>query len=95
MSLFAVVGFQIMATTFFQSIGAAAKSIFLSLTRQVLFVIPLLLTLPRAFGLHGVWICFPVSDLAATLVTAAMIAWQLRRFSRAAGAADAGAMAGK
>lgn len=80
MSLFAVVGFQIMATTFFQSIGAAAKSIFLSLTRQVLFVIPLLLTLPRAMGLQGVWVSFPLSDLAATLVTAAMIAWQLRRF---------------
>lgn len=81
MSMFFVVGFQIIATTLFQSIGAAAKSIFLSLTRQVLFVIPLLLTLPPLLGLRGVWICFPVSDLAATLVTALMVAWQLRRFS--------------
>ena len=81
MNMFFVVGFQIIATTLFQSIGAAAKSIFLSLTRQVLFVIPLLLTLPPLLGLRGVWICFPVSDLAATLVTALMVAWQLRRFS--------------
>ena len=82
MSMFFVVGFQIIATTLFQSIGAAAKSIFLSLTRQVLFVIPMLLTLPPLLGLRGVWICFPMSDLAATLVTAFMVAWQLRCFSR-------------
>ncbi len=80
MSLFFVVGFQIVSTTLFQSIGAAAKSVFLSLTRQVLVLIPLLLTLPAAMGLHGVWL-FPLSDLAATIITAAMAAWQLRRFS--------------
>ncbi|MDE6270557.1 MAG: MATE family efflux transporter [Muribaculaceae bacterium] len=82
MSLFMVVGFQIVATTLFQSIGAAAKSIFLGLTRQVLFIIPLLLTVPRLMGLRGVWLSFPLSDLAATLVTAAMVWWQLRAFSR-------------
>ena len=81
MSLFFVVGFQIVSTTLFQSIGAAAKSVFLSLTRQVLVLIPLLLTLPAAMGLHGVWLSFPLSDLAATIITAAMAAWQLRRFS--------------
>lgn len=82
MSLFMVVGFQIVATTLFQSIGAAAKSIFLGLTRQVLFIIPLLLTVPRLMGLRGVWLSFPLSDLAATLVTAAMVWWQLGAFSR-------------
>ncbi len=79
---FWVVGFQVVATTFFQSIGKAGKSIFLSLTRQVIFLIPLLLTLPRHLGLEGVWLSFPVSDALATIVTAAMIFWQFRQIAR-------------
>lgn len=75
---FWVVGFQIVSTTFFQSIGKAGKSIFLSLTRQVIFLIPLLVLLPRYYQLDGVWASFPVSDIFATVVTAAMIWWQFR-----------------
>lgn len=75
---FCVVGFQIVSTTFFQSIGKAGKSIFLSLTRQVLFLIPLLLALPRSFQLDGVWASFPTSDVFATIVTVAMIWWEFR-----------------
>ncbi|MDE6453771.1 MAG: MATE family efflux transporter [Muribaculaceae bacterium] len=82
MGAFPVVGFQIVATTLFQSIGAAGRSVFLSLTRQVLFVIPLLLVLPDAMGLRGVWLSFPLSDVAATLVAGGMTWWQLRRFGR-------------
>ncbi len=78
---FSVVGFQIVATTFFQSIGRVGKSIFLSLTRQVLFLIPLLFILPDYFGLNGVWLSFPGSDLIATLVTAGMIMLEFRRLS--------------
>lgn len=80
--VFWAVGFQVVATTFFQSIGRAGKSIFLSLTRQVIFLIPLLLTLPQAFGLDGVWFSFPSSDALATLVTAVMIAWQMHHLTR-------------
>jgi len=83
MLCFFVVGFQIVSTTLFQSIGAAAKSVFLSLTRQVLVLIPLLLILPGHMGVHGVWLSFPLSDLAATVITALMAAWQLRRFRSA------------
>lgn len=83
MLAFTVVGFQIVSTTLFQSIGKAAASIFLSLTRQVLFLIPLLLILPPKFGLNGVWAAFPVSDLIATVVTAIMVWWQLSRFRKA------------
>ena len=75
---FSTVGIQIVSTTFFQSIGASAKAIFLSLTRQVIFLIPLLLWLPSFMGVDGVWISFPVSDLLATVVTACMLIWQLR-----------------
>lgn len=69
---FWMVGVQITSTTFFQSIGKAGKSIFLSLTRQVLFLIPLLLILPGKFALDGVWAAFPVSDVFATIVTLGM-----------------------
>ena len=78
MLMFWCVGFQVVSTTFFQSIGKAGKSIFLSLTRQVLFLIPLLLLFPREFGLSGIWMSFPASDFCATVVTGAMVAWQLR-----------------
>lgn len=78
MVCFGVVGFQIVSTTFFQSIGKVGQSIFLSLTRQVLFIIPLLLILPDQFQLRGIWWSFPLSDLFATIVAAAMIYRQLR-----------------
>ena len=77
-SMFWTVGIQIVATTFFQSIGRVEKSIFLSLTRQVLFLIPALLLLPGMYGLKGVWLSFPTSDIAAFVVTIAMILWQFR-----------------
>lgn len=79
LTMFWVVGFQIVATNYFMSIGKAGKAIFLSLTRQVLFLIPFLLTLPHLLGLDGVWWSFPSSDIFATIVTAAMILYQLRR----------------
>lgn len=79
---FWMVGFQVVATTFFQSIGKVGKSIFLSLTRQVIFLIPLLLWLPRLWQLDGVWLSFPISDTCATIVTVIMIMWQFRHLSR-------------
>lgn len=76
---FSVVGFQIVSTTFFQSIGSVGKSIFLSLARQVIFLIPLLLILPDRIGLTGVWLSFPGSDILATVVTAVLITIEFRR----------------
>lgn len=81
---FWMVGFQVVATNFFQSLGMATKSIFLSLTRQILFMIPLLMILPPRFGLDGVWAAYPISDFVATVVAGCMLAWQLRRISRQA-----------
>lgn len=80
---FWIVGFQIVATNYFQSLGMAAKSIFLSLTRQVLFMIPMLMVLPRHFGLDGVWMCFPIGDYLSSVVAAGMLWWQIRRLRRA------------
>lgn len=79
------VGFQIVATNFFMSIGQSFKSIVLSLMRQVIFLIPLLLTLPGHYGLRGVWASFPLSDLMATVVTVLMIGWQFRHLDRLPG----------
>ncbi|MDE6650798.1 MAG: MATE family efflux transporter, partial [Paramuribaculum sp.] len=80
---FWVVGFQVVSTTLFQSLGKAGKSIFLSLTRQVIFLIPLLIILPKHYQLDGVWASFPLSDVLATVVTAAMIWWQFWEIAKA------------
>jgi putative MATE family efflux protein len=79
---FPLVGFQIVATNFFQSIGMAGKSIFLSLTRQVLFLIPLLYFFPHYWGVDGVWLSMPTADAISAVVTAIWIILQIRSFKR-------------
>ncbi len=76
MLTFWFVGFQIIATTLFQSLGKAGKAIFLSLIRQVIFLIPFLLIFPGFMGLNGVWASFPTSDICATIVSGIMVWWQ-------------------
>lgn len=80
--VFPVVGFQIVSTSFFQSIGNATESIVVGLLRQVIFLIPLLLILPRYFEVDGVWMSFPVSDAVATIVTAVLIVRTFRQLNR-------------
>lgn len=84
MTLFYVVGFQIVATTFLQSIGLAGKSIFLSLVRQVIFLIPFLMILPEYFGLDGVWASFPTADVFSTTTAGLMIWWEMRQLGKRA-----------
>ena len=79
---FFIVGFQIVTSNFFQSIGMAAQSIVLGLSRQVIFLIPLLLFLPDKMGVEGVWLSFPFSDILATVVTAAFIIHRFRIINR-------------
>lgn len=86
MIVFPIVGAQIVSTNLFQSLGMASKSIFLSLTRQVLFLIPLLVVLPRYWGLDGVWMAMPISDVIATVVTLALLFRQNRLFNKQFGA---------
>ncbi|MDR3117889.1 MAG: MATE family efflux transporter [Mediterranea sp.] len=80
---FPIVGFQMVTSNFFQSIGMARKAIFLSLIRQILFLIPCLFILPEIFGSTGVWISMPIADLAAGIVSATMLWRQFRTFKRA------------
>ena len=77
-----IVGFQMVASNFFQSIGMASKAIFLSLTRQMLFLVPCLLILPHYYGQMGVWASMPVADLAASLISGGMLWWQFRQFKK-------------
>ena len=68
-----VVGFQIICANYFQASGKAKIAMFLSLLRQVFFLIPLMLILPKFFGLNGVWLAGPISDLASAIVTSFFI----------------------
>ena len=70
---FPIVGFQMVTTNFFQSIGMAGKAVFLSLTRQLIYLLPCLLIFPSIYGLKGVWYSMPVADLLATLTAAYML----------------------
>lgn len=70
--MFPFVGCQIVISNFFQSIGKAKVSIFLSLSRQLLYLIPCLLILPEKWGVNGVWFSMPTSDIIA-FVTAIVI----------------------
>ena len=75
-----IIGFQIVTTSFFQSIGIVKKSIFLSLSRQLIFLLPLMLLLPLAYGINGVWYAIPAADALATFVTAYMLYKLIRNF---------------
>ena len=68
-----VIGFQIVVGHFFQSSGMPKKSIFLSLSRQLLFLIPMLFVLPEFFGTKGVWMSMPAADSISAIVAAVMI----------------------
>ena len=73
MMMFPIVGFQIVVTSFFQSIGKAKVSMFLSLSRQLLFLVPALAIFSEIWGLWGIWSAMPFSDALATLVAAVMM----------------------
>ena len=87
--VFFCTGFQMVTGNFFTSIGMADKAIFLSLTRQVLYLIPLTLTLPLLFSVNGVWASLPVSDLLSAITALIMLMVQLRQFRRAHAAQSA------
>ena len=79
---FPLVGVQIIITNFFQSIGKPALSIFLSLTRQLLFLLPLLAILPRYFGVTGVWASVGCSDFLAFVLALVTILLVMKRLSK-------------
>ena len=79
---FPIVGFQMISTNLFQCLGMVHKSIFLSLTRQILFLIPLLYVMPLIFDSKGIWMSFPIADFLSFILTAIMLARLLKKFSQ-------------
>ena len=79
---FPIVGFQMIGTNFFQCLGMVKKSVILSLSRQILFLLPLLYALPLWHGASGVWISFPISDLLSALLTAILLRRLFKKFNR-------------
>ena len=77
-----IVGWQMVSTNLFQSLGMVRKSIFLSLSRQLLYLVPLLYLMPLFFDIHGVFAAFPISDALACVTTLVMIGNLMRKFSR-------------
>lgn len=73
MSTLPLIGFQIIVGNFYQSVGKAGVAAFLSLLRQVIVLIPVLLTLPHVWGLEGVWISSPISDTISACITAVFL----------------------
>lgn len=92
---FPVVGCQIIITNFFQSIGKPQLSVFLSLTRQLLFLIPFLLVLPGFFGIDGVWASMAASDFLAFVVAAITLVVMMRRLNRKFGAVSSASLSPK
>lgn len=80
MLAFPIVGLQMVTTGFFQGIGKAQISMFLSLSRQMLFLLPLLIVLPPLFKVDGIWMSLPIADTVSTGVAGIMIGKYIRKF---------------
>lgn len=79
---FAFVGFGMVTSNFFQCLGMVKKSIFLSLSRQLLFLLPFLYILPTFWQETGVWVSFPISDMLNVIVSAIMIISLFKKFDK-------------
>lgn len=82
MSMFWMIGFQIVATNFLQSVGRVGYSIALSLARQVIFLLPIMYLLVDRYQLDGLWLSFPTSDICATIISATLIILEFRAIRR-------------
>lgn len=79
--MFPIVGFQIVSTSYFQATGKPKQAMLLSLSRQVLVLIPALLILPNIFGLRGVWMAGPLADFISSLITAILVFYSIRQLN--------------
>jgi len=89
LAMLPIVGFQLVSSSYFQAVGKPRRAMFLSLSRQFILLIPALLILPSFLGLQGIWLAGPVSDLGASLVTAAWLAVEIRHLNRRHGEMEA------
>ncbi len=78
-----VVGFQIIAGNYFQATGKAATAAMISLLRQVIVLIPILLILPQFMGLTGVWVSSPISDVISGIISFIILSKEIKRLNKA------------
>lgn len=76
-----IIGFQIVSASYFQAVGKPKQAMLLTLSRQVLFLIPFIIILPRFFGLRGIWAAGPSADLASSLLTATRLLIEVRQLN--------------
>ncbi len=76
---FPIIGFQMVSSNFFQSIGKPGMAIYMSLSRQVIFLIPALLILPNYLGIHGIWLSFPIADTLAAVNSAFILTLHFKK----------------
>ncbi len=74
-----ILGIQVVGATYFQAIGKAIPAMFLSMSRQIIFFVPLLLMLPVFWGLLGIWVAFPIADVLSAVVTVLWLTREIRR----------------
>lgn len=76
-----IIGFQIVSSNYFQATGKPKYAMVLSLSRQVLILIPALLILPKLFGLTGVWLAAPTSDTISSIITGTLLAKDIKKLN--------------
>ncbi|MDR2653641.1 MAG: MATE family efflux transporter [Prevotellaceae bacterium] len=82
LAAFPIVGISMVIANFFQSIGKAKHAIFLSTTRQLIFLVPLILILPKFWGLTGIWLSIPISDFISTVLAIILMQRQFKIFRK-------------
>lgn len=78
-----LIGFQVVGSGLFQALGKAIEALVLSLSRQVLILIPMVIVLPLLFGITGVWLSFPFSDALSFIITLFLVIAQMRKLAPA------------
>ena len=80
--VFPIVGFQIVSSIYFQAVGKPRMSFFISLSRQIIVMIPCLIILPIFFGLNGIWYAAPTADSIATLITFILVRKEIKKLDK-------------
>ena len=74
-----LISIQLIGSSYFQAIGRAKPALFLTLSKQGFFLMPLILILPHYYGMIGIWIAFPIADLLSTVITGVFVHFDLRK----------------
>jgi Na+-driven multidrug efflux pump len=82
LSTLPMVGVAIICTNYYQAVAKAKLSMFLSLLRQVILLIPLVIFMPKFFGLDGVWMAQAIADVGTTITVVAFILYEMKHLKK-------------